>query len=89
MESMKEIKELRAMAKSMEPSVRIGKNGITENTIKEIDKILVKRHLIKIKLLNSSLEKNEKEKLINDIVMATESKLIESVGNVFVIYRVL
>ncbi|HLC49850.1 MAG TPA: YhbY family RNA-binding protein [Candidatus Nanoarchaeia archaeon] len=84
---MKEIKELRARAKRLEPAVRIGKNGLTENTLKEIDKVLVTRHLVKIKMLKTAFEKGEKEKIISDIVSSTDAELIDSVGNVFVIYR--
>ena len=86
---MKEIKELRARAKRLEPAVRIGKNGLTENTLKEIDKVLVTRHLVKIKMLKTAFEKGEKEKIISDIIMNTGSQLIESIGNVVVIYRML
>ncbi len=84
---MKELKSLRARAKRLDPAVRIGKNGLTENTLKEIDKVLVTRHLVKIKMLKTAFEKGEKEKLINDIIASTDAELVDCIGNVFVIYR--
>ena len=84
---MKENLVLRAKAKTLEPVVRIGKSGLTENIVKEINKNLSKRKLIKIKLLRSSYE--DKGKFIESIVQATKSELIESIGNVIVLYREL
>ena len=43
--------------------------------------------LIKIKLLPASFEKGEKEALIESIVKATQSELIETVGNVVVLHK--
>ena len=82
---MKEKTILRAKAKTLEPVVRIGKSGLTENIVKEINKNLSKRKLIKIKLLRPSYE--DKRKFIDSIVQATRSELIESVGNVVVLYK--
>jgi len=82
---MKEKLVLRAKAKTLEPVVRIGKSGLTENIVKEINKNLSKRKLIKVKLLRSSYE--DKKKFIESIVQATGSELIESVGNIITIYK--
>ena len=83
----REKKLLRAKGKKLEPVVRIGKSGINENSVKEINKVLEKRRLIKIKLLQSSFKAGEKDKIVNEIVSKTHSVLIESIGNVVVIYR--
>ena len=40
-----------AMDRNFQPSVRIGKTGITENIIQEIRAQLVKRKLVKIKII--------------------------------------
>ena len=84
---MKEKIILRSRAKTLEPIVRIGKSGLSESMLEEINKNLIKRKLIKIKLLKSSFDKKEKKDLINSIVEKTKSELIESVGNVAVIYK--
>ena len=78
---------LTSKAKKLEPVLRIGKSGFSENFMVELNKILNKRKLVKIKLLKSSFGKKEKEELINSVVAQTNSELIDSVGNVFVVYR--
>ena len=45
---------LKSMANTLDPILIIGKNGIEENTIKQIKDSLEKRELIKIKILNSA-----------------------------------
>ena len=84
---MKEKIILRSRAKSLQPLVRIGKSGLTESMVEEISKNLRKRKLIKVKLLPASFEKGEKDALIDSIVKATQSELIETVGNVIVLYK--
>ena len=79
-----EIKKLRSKAKNLEPIVRKGKNGLTEQVIKEIQKQLNKKKLIKIKLLKSV--ENRKE-LAKEIAEKTNSILIEAVGFVVVLYK--
>ena len=84
---MKEKIILRAKARTLAPLVRIGKSGLTQSMVEEISKNLRKRKLIKIKLLPASFGKGEKEALIGSIVKATQSELIETVGNVIVLYK--
>ena len=84
---MKEKIMLRSKAKTLDPIVRIGKSGLSDSMVEEINKNLLKRGLIKIKLLASAYDKKEKADLINSILEKTNSELIESVGNVVVIYK--
>ncbi len=77
---------LRKKAKSIEPALRIGKSGLSESVIKEIKKLLIKRKLIKVRLLPASV-KGGKKSLIEEISLKTKSEIIESAGNVVVLYR--
>lgn len=83
MGNMKQKINLRSKAKTLEPVIRIGKNGLTEHVLNELIKLLKKRKLIKIKLPKTE---NKKE-LIKEIKEKTYSELIESIGNVIVLYR--
>lgn len=82
---MESIKNLRAKAKSIEPIIRIGKEGLNEKVIGEIMKALKKRKLIKIRILKSS--KENKGRIIDEITAKTGSVLVEKVGSVVVIYN--
>lgn len=77
--------ELRKRAKSLEPVVRIGKSGLTESQLGEIERFLKNKELIKIKMLGSAAK--DKDVLIKRVLENTCSELIEKVGNVFVIYK--
>lgn len=47
---------LRGLANKIEPIVHIGKTGLNENILKQIDEALEARELIKITVLNNSPE---------------------------------
>ncbi len=81
-----ETKELKSKSKLLKPVIRIGKNGMSEETIKEIKKHLKKRKLIKIKILKSFRSDNKKE-IANNAAKLTGSKVIDSVGFVFSLYK--
>jgi len=83
----KEIKELRTQSKKLEPIVRIGKNGLTAGMLKQLYMLLEQKALIKIKLLKSSFAGNEKKEFIEELVMKTQSQLVDSIGNVVVLYK--
>jgi len=81
------VKELRQKAKLMNPIIRIGKKGLTEETIVQIKKLLKKRNLIKIKFLKSFIEDTDKKKAVEDLCSKTGAELIDKVGFVVVIYK--
>lgn len=79
------MKELKQKAKTLEPVIRIGKNGVNDNVHQEIKKLLKKRKLIKIKILNNC--PIDKQELIAEIIDKSGSTLVSKIGNVFSIYR--
>ena len=81
----KQRKYLKSLAHSMEPIVQIGKSGITENVLRQIDETLENRELIKVKILNNNeLDANE---VANDVSEQLRAEFVQSIGNKFVIYR--
>ena len=81
----KQRKYLKSLAHSMEPIVQIGKSGITENVLRQIDETLENRELIKVKILNNNeLDANE---VANDLSEQLRAEFVQSIGNKFVIYR--
>ncbi len=84
------IKQLREKAKVLEPSVRIGKNGLTDSIIAEISKHLKKKKLVKVKMLRAFLdgrEKSFKKEAAAEIAKKTGSELIDLTGFALVLYR--
>ncbi len=86
MEKM-DIKHLKTKGKQLEPIIRIGKSGITENVIMDLKKHLDKRNLIKIKFLRSYISTIDKAEAFKKITDLTDSVLIDSTGFVIVIAK--
>ncbi|MBN2368079.1 YhbY family RNA-binding protein [Candidatus Woesearchaeota archaeon] len=81
-----DINILKKRAKTLLPSLRIGKFGLTENVHIEVAKLLKKRDLVKIKVLNNCPVEDIDE-MIEKIVLKSKSILVSRVGNVFTIYK--
>ena len=76
---------LRGLAQKLTPIFQIGKNGIEENFIIQVQEALEKRELIKIKVLeNSGLETREASDLICAKIGAEG---IQAIGNKIVLYK--
>ena len=76
---------LKSMANTLDPLLIIGKNGIEENTIKQIKDSLEKRELIKIKILNSAGISDED--VLNRILIETRAEFVQFMGNKLTIYK--
>ena len=84
---MNALRELKAKAHNLDPIARIGKNGLNEAILKEINKHLKKRKLIKIKILKSALEKQNKKEILKEVLDKTKAELVQMVGFTISIYR--
>lgn len=76
---------LKGIANRLEPIFQVGKNGITENFIKQVDDALEKREIIKIKVLNNSLL--DAKGVASEVAKKTNAEFVQSIGNKFVLYR--
>jgi RNA-binding protein len=77
-------KHLLRLAHNLKPSVHVGKKGVTENLIVNINNTLSTHELVKIKFLNHKAEKKE---LSNTIAERTQSELLEAIGNIAILYK--
>lgn len=75
-----------AMDRNFQPSVRIGKTGITDNLVDEIKGQLVKRKLVKIKINKGIYERDDKALVWEHLAIATSSVLVLVRGNVGVLW---
>lgn len=69
----------------MDAKVIIGKNGITDNLIKQIHETLNANELVKIKILNNNLD--DHNEMIQYILEKLSAHFVSHMGNKFVIYR--
>ena len=82
----KERAALRAKANSLEPIIQIGKEGITDNLIAQIDDTLDVRELIKIRVHLETAPKTPKE-LANELAPVLGAEVIQVIGGVIVLWR--
>tara|TARA_B100001250_G_scaffold270251_1_gene233251 strand:- start:600 stop:866 length:267 start_codon:yes stop_codon:yes gene_type:complete len=76
-----------ANSKEFQPSVRIGKSGITENLIEEIDAQLAKKDIVKIKINRGLFERSQINDVWKHLAEATNSSIVSARGNVCVLWR--
>lgn len=76
---------LKSKAHTMDPLFQVGKNGITENFVIQIDEALEARELIKVNVLNNSFL--EAKDVAIELIEKLDAEFVQSIGNKFVIYR--
>ena len=82
----KERAYLRGIAMKMEPTAQVGKNGITDTLLKQIDEQLEAREMIKVSVLqNSDLDAKA---VANDIAGETNAEIVQVLGFKITLYRV-
>ncbi len=80
----RERKYLRGQAHSLNPLVRIGKQGLTEGALHEIAAALDVHELIKV---HAPGTKEEKQDLAGRIEEGTGSAAVGMIGHVIILYR--
>ena len=75
-----------AMDRDFQPSVRIGKTGITPNIIEEIGAQLKKRKLVKIKLNKGIYDRDSRTQIWDYLAEETSSMIVLARGNVGVLW---
>jgi len=76
---------LRKLANTLEPIFQIGKGGISETLIKQLNDALEARELIKIHLLDTSFL--DTKETCNELARLTKSEPIQAIGSKLTLYR--
>jgi putative RNA-binding protein, YhbY family len=76
---------LRGLANSLDPIFQLGKGGINENFIRQIDEALEKRELIKVHILETALL--ETKITCSKIAEQVGAEPVQAIGSKFVLYR--
>ena len=76
---------LKALAHDLDPIVYIGKAGVTDNVVKEIDTCLEARELVKVKLQEGcTLAPKD---VANDLLEPLGAEFVQAIGRKFTLYR--
>lgn len=82
----KERAALRARANGLEAIIQIGKGGISENLIQQVDDTLNVRDLIKVRVLLETAPDSAKV-FASQLAEATNSDVVQVIGGIIVLYR--
>ena len=77
--------QLRGLANGIDTIVHIGKDGITDNLVKQTDDALEARELIKCRVLESAML--TAREACGELSRLTRSEPVQVIGTRFVLYR--
>ncbi len=69
------------------PTLWVGKSGVTQEVVGEVKKQLRKNEVVKVKALKNALEETTMEAIAKDLVDNTGAELIETRGNILILYK--
>ena len=81
----KERIKLRSMAQTLKPIVLVGKEGFTENVLKQIDEELYNHELIKISMQENAIPPTEFE--LTEMAVKLGAEVVTTIGRKIVLYR--
>ncbi|WP_217586771.1 ribosome assembly RNA-binding protein YhbY [Lentibacillus saliphilus] len=76
---------LRSHANQIKPIFQVGKTGVNDNMIEQINDALEKRELIKVSVLNNCLE--DKTDISEQLSAGTGAHVVQIIGNNIVLYK--
>ena len=77
--------QLRGLANNMDTILQVGKDGINENLVKQLDDALEARELVKCRVLENSLL--TAREACQELCVLTRSEPVQVIGTKFVLYR--
>ncbi|MBU5595317.1 ribosome assembly RNA-binding protein YhbY [Amphibacillus sp. MSJ-3] len=81
----KQKRYLRAKAHHLKPIFQVGKEGVNDNMVIQVNEALEKRELIKITILQNCLA--DKEDIARELVAGTDAELVQIIGGIIVLYK--
>ena len=76
---------LRGLANSMDTIFQVGKGGVPETLVAQVDDALRVREMIKIKVLDNSLY--SAREAAEELAEKTSSEVVQVIGSKFVLYK--
>lgn len=76
---------LKGMANKLKPMAQLGKDGITESFIAQMDQLLEHHEIVKVNVLDNSME--DATKAASEVAEALDAEFVQAIGNKFTIYR--
>ncbi|MBC8584374.1 ribosome assembly RNA-binding protein YhbY [Youxingia wuxianensis] len=77
--------QLRGLANSMDTILQVGKGGVMDPLVKQVDDALTARELIKMRVLETAPQSSRE--IADELAQATNSQVVQVIGTKFVLYR--
>lgn len=77
-------KRLRGLAHGLKPVVRLGKDGVTETVVGELDRALDHHELVKVRLVGDRDERTRDSEALAD---RTGAEVAGTIGSVAILFR--
>lgn len=81
----KQKRYLRSLAHNLDPIFQVGKGGVNDNLIRQIEDALEARELIKVQVLNNCMD--DKDEVATALADGANAELVQIIGNVIVLYK--
>jgi len=81
----KQKRYLRSLAHHLDPIFQIGKGGVNDHLIRHIEEAIEVRELIKVSVLNNSVE--EAREVAPEIAERAGCELVQVIGKTIVLYK--
>ncbi|SET65511.1 RNA-binding protein [Salinibacillus kushneri] len=81
----KQKRYLRSEAHHLKPIFQIGKAGINDNLIIQVNEALEKRELIKVSILQNNFE--DKHEVAEELAQKSDGELVQLIGHTIVLYK--
>lgn len=76
---------LRGIAHDLKALLQIGGKGVTPAFLAELDEVLERHELVKVKV--AAEDREARDALIDEMIQASDSALVQRIGHVAVLYR--
>lgn len=81
----KQKRYLRKEAHHLKPILQVGKGGVNENLIKQVDDALEARELIKVSILQNC--EDDKDDVAREITSGANAEIVQIIGNTLIFYK--
>jgi len=78
---------LKIRSRVTEPTIWVGKEGVTQRLLEQVEKQLESRQLVKLKVQKSTATKSETINVAKEVSTATESTIVDVIGHTFTLYK--
>ena len=83
----RKLRRLQAKSRRADPTIWVGKDGASQELLKQVENQLKTRELVKVKIHKSALADTETTDLADKIAASTSSTLVEVMGHTFTLYK--